>query len=132
MTMTAQHRGQFDINDVEIEEGFYVGDLQTVEDCERAATALSLKIASIQGQIDNAKHLAMSSDQYSDRIWWRKVNAALKINKAARQHVQDLRGRLRREESNKVKSSRDERLILALRAYVGEQAFLRIASTIDP
>lgn len=131
MTLVEQQRRQFDIGDVQLDDGTFIGDIQTVDECERAMTELSLRISAIQGQIDNAKGLAMESGMYSDRIWWRKVNSALKINKAARQHLQDMRGKLRREHTQIVKKDRDERLIAALRAYVGEQAFLRIAATVE-
>ena len=120
-----------DIKTLQWSEGRTLGDIKDIDECKEAMTALSVRIADIQGQITNAKILAASADQYSDRIWWRKVNAALALNKAGRQYLQDLAGKMRRTYTSALKASRDQRLIDALRAHVGESAFLTIAAEID-
>lgn len=134
MSVISEERNGLNINDVQWKPGRYVGDISSVDECEEAMAALSLTISAIEGQIANAKHLAASSEMYSDRIWWRRVNSAVKINKVARQYVQDMRGRMARELKRanvEASASRDKRLIQALRDYVGEQAFLRIATQVE-
>ena len=121
----------FNFSDFEWADGRFIGDIRTIDECKEAMTALSARIAVIQGQITDAKILAASEGRYADRVWWRKVNTSLSINKAARQHLQDLAGKIRRAESDKKGTSNDEKLIKALRAYVGEEVFLKIAAQIE-
>jgi len=59
------------------------------------------EITAIRIQIEGAKVKA-ADGEYSDRTWWFKANAALKIKGRQSQQIQNTLGRLRREKNREL------------------------------
>jgi hypothetical protein len=98
---------------LEIEPGWYVEELETSEDCMKAAMALSIAIVQIEQQIED----------YQDRLgdlpseWYRRAKIALKLKKSARFYAEQAYQRLlkrERMELNQEQRRTKERILLEI------------------
>jgi hypothetical protein len=104
------------IPDLEIEPGWTVESITTLEECEDARLRLVEIIASIESQLARAAAEKHETGEYADRHWWRRTQVALRLKKAALQRVQNLRSEIRRKAREGTQQSRERAIIEALRA----------------
>lgn len=90
-----------------IEDGWFVDDLASIEECSAAETTLLLAIASTEGQLEDEGRVLR------DEIWARRARGAVRYKRAALHAVQQRRSDLRQEARD-----RNNRENLALRREV--------------
>jgi hypothetical protein len=99
----------------------WVEELGSVEECSFEAERLLIAIADVKSQLDAAKTKAVTEGEYSDPVWFRKANSALRYFQADLQRVQNRRGFLRRSYSLKMMESRDRALLTLIKEMFPEQ-----------
>ena len=77
---------------IQIDDGWTIGDLETLTDCDEAFAVLTAAVASIEGQLE----LAGVAYQH-DPVWTARAKAALRWKKAALQAVNTKRSQFSRE-----------------------------------
>lgn len=115
-----QHLGDIEIPDIEIETGWAVSEIATIDDCNDAFALLMSTIAQIEYQIDAVE---LGVEQRPDE-WLIKAKCALKYKKAAIQIVSHKRGSIHREADREFQRGRDQTLLHYIRDVVPEHDFL--------
>lgn len=117
----AQSLPDIEIPDIEIDQGWYVSEVKTLDDCDDAFAYLMSASAAIEYSID-VELLKPAHQQRGE--WMARAKSALKYKKAALQIVNQKRGRLNKEEDIAVQSSRDRLILEHIRKRVSDEQFL--------
>ena len=118
-----QHMDDIEIPVIEIENGWPVDDVETIEDCDDAFAYLMTAVASIEFQIDME---ALKPQSERNDPWLVKAKCAMKYKKAALQIVNLKRGRINDAE-RRAETARRERILLDhIRDVVGGDEFAKM------
>jgi hypothetical protein len=102
--------------DLEIEPGWTVESLKTIEECDDARLRLTEIIASIEAQISAATTKRQETGELADKHWWKRIQVALRLKRAALQRVQNIRGELSRKARESTLKSRERVIIDTLKS----------------
>lgn len=117
-----QHLPDIEIPDIEIDKGWPVSDVQTINDCDDAFALLMSAVAKIEFDIE-VETLKPKNQQ--DGLWLAKARCALKYKKAALQIVNFARGRIADEEKRKKQNTRDRILLEYIRKVTPNEMFMQ-------
>ena len=109
-----------------IEEGWYVDELETLDQLDEADTAINLIIADIEHQID-----LEDLENYPDKEWRAGAKRALKVKRVVAQAINRRRASIARQHKETVQGSRDRALIDYLRTRLGKDEWLEITSDFE-
>ena len=121
MNKDLQHT-DIEIPDIEIDRGWTVSELYTIDDCDDAFAFLTSAIAQIEFHLE-LEDLKPEKDQRKE--WRARSRVALRFKKAALQIVGVTRGKLVRETEAKAKKATEHMVLNYVREQVGEEKFLR-------
>lgn len=110
-----------EIPDIEIDRGWPVSDVKTLEDCDDAFSFLMSACASIEYAID-MELLKPPHQRRGD--WTARAKCALKYKKAALQIINQKRGGISTKESIAVQNQRDRLLLEYIRQRVPDEQFI--------
>lgn len=113
--MNDQHLEDIVIPDIEIDRGWPVSDIKTIEDCDDAFAFLTAAVAGIELQLD--LHV-LKPAAYQDHEWAARARYALKFKKAALGIVTAKRSQIKNAEKQKFQREHDRRLIEYIRGRV--------------
>lgn len=116
-----QHLDDIVIPDIEIDAGWPVSDVKTIEDCDDAFAFLMSACAAIEYDID-VEASKPASQQNPE--WAARAKCALKYKKAALSIVNTKRGRINDEKRRQTNVSRDRILLEYIRSHVSNDQFL--------
>lgn len=109
-----------EIPEIEIDRGWPVSDVCTLQDCDDAFAFLTSAIATIEYSIS----LELLRPPASRRKEWiAKATCALKFKKAAMDLVNHKRGQINRKEAASVQKQRDRLLVDHIKTCVPEEQF---------
>jgi hypothetical protein len=98
-----------------------------------AMSALDDEIISIKSQIEGAQAEVFAGGQYSDPVWWRRVNGAARHKGKLRQELQTKLGEINRRiraarmRENSIQSQSEERLFIAIaKLHLPPQTYERL------
>jgi hypothetical protein len=102
-----QHLDDIIIPDIEIDKGWPVSDVKTIEDCDDAYAFLMAAIASIEFDIE------LDANKIIDKgpLWAARARCALKYKRAALNIVNTKRGRIAEDLKAQKQAFRDKLLI---------------------
>lgn len=115
-----QNLPDIEIPDIEIDKGWPVSDVQTIQDCDDAFAFLTAAIATIEYSI-SLENLRPASSRRFD--WIAKATCALKFKKAAMDIVSQKRGQINRKEHARVQTQRDRMIVDHIKTCVSEDQF---------
>ncbi len=101
---------------LEIEPGWTVESLTTIDECDDARLRLTEIIASIEAQISAATTKRQETGELADKHWWKRIQVALRLKRAALQRVQNIRGELSRKARESTLKSRERVIIDTLKS----------------
>lgn len=116
-----QHMDDIIIPDIEIDKGWPVSDVTTIEDCDDAYAFLMAAIANIEFNIEVETFKPVENQ---DRHWAARARCALKYKKAAAQIVHNKRSKLFADQKKARQETRDRKLIEFIRRSVDDATFL--------
>ena len=117
-----QHLSDIEIPDIEIDKGWPVSDVQTINDCDDAFALLMSAVAKIEFDIE-VETLKPKNQQ--DGLWLAKARCALKYKKAALQIVNFARGRIADEEKRRKHNTQDRILLEYIRKVTPNEMFMQ-------
>jgi hypothetical protein len=124
-----QHLDDIIIPDIEIDKGWPVSDIKTIEDCDDAYAFLMAAVATIEYDIE------LDASKIVDKgpLWAARARCALKYKKAALNIVNMKRGRIADEMKATRQAARDRRLLSHIKDSVpaAQWALLLQTSGID-
>lgn len=122
MTSTPiQSLPDIEIPDIEIDQGWSVSEIETVQDCDDAFAFLMSASAAIEYSIDME---LLKPEAQRRGEWMARAKCALKYKKAALSIVNQKRGRLNKEEDIATQNQRDRVLLEFIRQRVSDEQFL--------
>lgn len=116
-----QHMDDIVIPDIEIDAGWPVSDVKTLDDCDDAYAYLMSACAAIEYDIEME---AVKPILQRDDEWAARARCALKYKKAALGIVSVKRGRFNDEKRREVGNVRDRTLLEYIRTHVPNDQFL--------
>lgn len=116
-----QHLDDIIIPVIEIDRGWPVTDIKTIEDCDDAYAFLSSAIAQIEYDIEVETFKAMD---LQDREWSAKARCALRYKKAALQIIATRRARIHSDIKKVRQDASDRKLIAFIRQQVSDDVFM--------
>ncbi len=108
--MTQDRQKSIEPQNLRLQDGRIVADLQTVAACDDALTELRVSVAILTSQIEDGR-----TDAATDPEWLRRAIVALRMKKAAVAAVVDKRERLSREARGDDQPTSNQRLIRTFR-----------------
>jgi hypothetical protein len=96
---------------LKIAPNWTIDDIKTLEDCDRARDLAQAAIIEIENQIRAAQAHRYTTGEHTDPDWYRRAYSALKLKRLVLQKIQEIRGRLSREERKQSANARDRALL---------------------
>lgn len=120
MNAEPQHMEEISIPDIEIQDGWAVSEIETVEDCDDAYSYLMAAVAEIEYELE-LKDLGVC--KFADPTWPARARRALKYKRAALQLVGFKRGRIMDERRKAAQDTRDRALLDHIKSVVPGHQF---------
>lgn len=126
-----QHLDDIIIPDIEIDKGWPVSDISTIDDCDDAYAYLMAAIASIEFDIELDANKIINKGP----LWAARARCALKYKRAALNIVNTKRGRISDDIKATRQATRDMRLLAHIRKSLDREtwkALLQSSGVDDP
>lgn len=120
MNTEPQHLDEIIIPDIEIQDGWPVSDVETIEDCDDAYALLMAAVAEIEYELE-LKDLGVC--RFADPMWPARARRAMKYKRAALQIVGYKRGRIMEERRRIAQEARDQALLDHIKAVLPAHQF---------
>ena len=92
---------------------------------------LDLQLITISGQIAEAQAEASANNNYSDPIWWRKVNEAAKFKGRSRQQLQRRLGEINSQIKEEKGKAYERSFVAIAREILPEEQYQEIRDTME-
>lgn len=112
---SVQNLPDIEIPDIEISEGWFVSEVETIQDCDDAFAYLTSACAAIEAQIESETLRPVAEQRGA---WMVSAKAAFRFKKAALQIVQQKRGAIHAAMNIKASQTGDRALLAFIRSTV--------------
>lgn len=120
MTTEPQHLDEIIIPDIEIQDGWPVSEIATIEDCDDAYALLMAAVAEIEYELE-LKDLGVC--KFADPTWPARARRAMKYKRAALQIVGYKRGQIMEARRRDLQMTRDQALLEHVKASLPAHQF---------